>query len=161
MEGNHHGTRTSVMERAWNGKKETRVGQKERETRPPKNRRSSEELDAKLRRRRHTTAAMATPDESAETLVRPERRSSYFHSATCSMWLAGLASELIKKTRADETSNWEGRRGRMGEREEVRESSRGWPRLWLREGEVDKAGDMWSESTRPPPAASALVSRGR
>ena len=63
-----------------------------------------------------TTAAMATPDESAETLVRPERRSSYFHSATCSMWLAGLASELIKKTRADETSNWEGRRGRMGER---------------------------------------------
>ena len=102
--------------RTWNGKKETRVGQKERETRPPKNRRSSEELDAKLRRRRHTTAAMATPDESAETLVRPERRSSYFHSATRSMWLAGLASELVKKTRADETSNWEGRRGRMGER---------------------------------------------
>jgi len=85
-----------------------------------------------------TTAAMATP-ESAETLLRPGRRSSYFHSGTCSMWLAGLARELRIKTRADETRRVGKDEGEEWARE-MSESSRGWQRLWLREGEVDKAG---------------------
>jgi len=62
------------METGMKGKKLELGGQKERETRPPKNRRSSEELDAKLRRRRWRPLNLPKPSQARKTQQLPPLR---------------------------------------------------------------------------------------
>lgn len=117
------------------------------------------------------TAAMATP---AARLMNPkpsgqeDAAATYLRSATCCMWLGGLASELLKRRVESRrvaprgTTHEEGRkngRGGRGARELERLARGGGAMATGGERQIIKrGGDMWSELVYEgsPAAASAL-----